>query len=226
MNKNINNEKKLWEEFGAIQKDEPFPFGPYYSYQWRNTPRHILFTLSRYKFALKIIGQNKDILELGSNEGLGSYFLSEFASSVKGIDFDEGAINWAQQNYTNKKLTFEYGNFLEQSYGEHDAVVSMDVIEHIYPENEDAYIKAIANNLKHNGIALIGTPNIETDKFANPEIKGAHINLYSAERLTESFEKYFNNVFLFSQNDEIIHTGYTPTSNYFIALCTYKKTNP
>ena len=98
------DEKKLWEEYGAIQKDEEICFGGYYSYQFRNTPRHILFSLSRYKFAGKMIGNNKKVLELGCNEGLGSHFLAEFATKVVGVDFDEKAIAWAQKKLASQKL--------------------------------------------------------------------------------------------------------------------------
>ena len=33
----------------------------------------------------------------------------------------------------------------------------------------------------------------------------------------------FNNVFLFSMNDEVLHTGYYRMSNYLLTLCVGKK---
>jgi hypothetical protein len=32
-------------------------------------------------------------------------------------------------------------------------------------------------------------------------------------------EHYFHNVFMFSSNDEVVHTGYFKMSHYLIALC-------
>lgn len=217
------DERELWAKYEALQKDIPFSFGPYYSYQFRNTPRHVLFTLSRYKFAAKMVGVDKNVLELGCNEGLGSYYLSEFSAHVHGVDFDEAAITWAQSNLESQKLTFQCDNFLDKKYGDYQAVVSFDVIEHIYPENEDAFLRAIADNLVHDGICLVGTPNFTSHQYSNPEICGAHVNLYSGERLTESLGRYFHNVFLFGANDEIIHTGYVPMAQYLLALCAYKR---
>ncbi len=217
------DERTLWEKYGSLQKDRSFSFGPYYSYQFRNTPRHILFTLARYKFAAKMIGQKKKILELGCNEGLGSYYLSEFSDHVHGVDLDEGAIAWAKKNMENEKISFQADNFLGKEYGKYSAVVSIDVLEHIYPENEELYLQTLVKNMVYNGICIVGTPNIVTQKFADQKIAGAHVNLYSAERLVQSLETVFHNVFLFSQNDEMIHTGYTPMANYLLALCTFKK---
>ena len=32
-------------------------------------------------------------------------------------------------------------------------------------------------------------------------------------------EKYFKNVFLFSMNDEVVHTGFSKMAHYLICLC-------
>lgn len=216
-------EKKLWDKYGAIQKSKPFSFGPYYSYQFWNTPRHIIFSLARYKFAMKMIGSNKTILELGCNEGLGAYYLAEFSSHVLGVDFDEEAINWAKANLASKKISFKCGNFINNKYGKFDAVVSYDCIEHIYKKNEDAYLSTVINNLKKTGVFIIGTPNGESHRFSNPKVAEAHVNLFTGDRFTEVLGRYFYNVFLFCQNDEMIHTGFFHLGHYLIGLCCNKK---
>ena len=43
------------------------------------------------------------------------------------------------------------------------------------------------------------------------------------ETLKSDLLKYFNNVFVFSMNDETVHTGYYPMAHYFLALCCGKK---
>jgi len=47
-----------------------------------------------------------------------------------------------------------------------------------------------------------------------------HINLKSAATLRESLARRFTNVFIFSMNDEVVHTGFTPMAHYLFALCT------
>lgn len=216
-------EKQLWDQYGEKQKDQPFCFGPYYSYQLRNTPRRIIFMLSHYKFASKMIGPGKKVLELGCNEGLGSYYLSEFAEQVLGVDFDQPAIEWATANLASPKLAFTCGDFLGRTFGQFDAVVSNDVIEHIYPENETTYLGTLTANLSPTGICLVGTPNQTAERYSNPDLAGAHVNMYTAQRLVDSLQGYFHNVFLFGANDEMVHTGYPEMCHYLLALCTHKK---
>ncbi|MFM8835604.1 MAG: methyltransferase type 12, partial [Actinomycetota bacterium] len=36
-------------------------------------------------------------------------------------------------------------------------------------------------------------------------------------------KKYFHSVFMFSMNDEVVHTGFFPMSHYLIAVCADKK---
>lgn len=216
-------EKELWNKFGTIQEGHPVTLGPYYSYQIKHSPRRLIFMMSYYKFAAKMIGSGKRVLELGCNEGFGTLYLGEFAQEVKGVDFDERAIEWADKMRVNDNTHFLHDDFLGKDYGSFDAVVSIDVIEHIYPENEAMYLDTVVNNLAHDGIAVIGTPNEAGQKFANPDISGAHVNLYTGDRLVTSLSRYFHNVFLFSGNDEMVHTGYSPMAHYFLALCAYKK---
>lgn len=78
------NGKELWDFCGNIQKSGSIELGGHYSYQLVHPRRHLLYTISRYKFAMKMIGKNKKILELGCNEGIGTYFLSEYASENEG----------------------------------------------------------------------------------------------------------------------------------------------
>lgn len=218
-----SDEQSIWEKYGNDQKSSCFMLGPHSSYQLKNTPRRILFSLSRYKFAQKIIGKYKNILEFGCSDGLGTHILAETASRVLGIDFDEHVIEWANENLTCENLSFKLDNFLGKKFGEFDAIVSFDVIEHILEKNEDKLLETICKNLSQYGIVIIGTPNITSRQYSSKVVDDAHINMYDAERLQDLIKKYFHNVFLFSQNDEMIHTGFTPMAHYLIAIGCSKK---
>lgn len=224
------NEKELWDFYGDTQKDENVEIGPYSSYQFLNSRRHLLYTIARYKFAMKIIGENKRILDLGCNDGFGTYFLGEFASKLVGVDFDEKAISWAKKQKSLSNIEFKCENFFKKEYWninekKFDAIVSFDVIEHIYPQNENEFMNTVIKNLEHNGIFIIGTPSLEANQYSKENISGAHVNLYTGETLNKMLNKYFNNVFMFTQNDEIIHTGHFRMANYLLAVCCYKKNN-
>lgn len=166
-----------------------------------------------------MIGPGKRILDVGCNEGLGSWVLAKECGFCKGIDFDRQAITTAQHNFSTPEISFEHADFLCSTHQNWDAATSFDVIEHIYPEHALAFIQKIADSLSDVGIAVIGTPSEISQKFASPISKKGHVNIYSSERLEEEMAAYFDHVFIFAANDEVIHTGYLPLAHYLIALC-------
>ena len=99
-----------------------------------------------------------------------------------------------------------------------DAVVSLDVIEHNPVEREDEYFMTNCKNQKRDGVAIIGTPNVTMVPYSSPWNKIAHINNYSQTRLYEAMSKYFENVFIFGMNDEVLHTGMYPMASYIMAM--------
>ena len=48
--------------------------------------------------------------------------------------------------------------------------------------------------------------------------QAAHINLKSMATLKALMEHYFQNVFMFGMNDEVVHTGYAPMCHYIWSL--------
>ena len=92
------------------------------------------------------------------------------------------------------------------------------MIEHIPVEREDEYFSTICKNLKRDGVAIIGTPNVTMVPYSSPWNKIAHINNYSQTRLYEAMSKYFENVFIFGMNDEVLHTGMYPMASYIMAM--------
>jgi 2-polyprenyl-3-methyl-5-hydroxy-6-metoxy-1,4-benzoquinol methylase len=149
----------------------------------------------------------------------------ESGHQVLGVDFDKEAILHAQNIIKKNNISFRPVDFMGKRFGKFEAVVSLDVIEHINPDHEDKFIKTICFNLSPSGFALIGTPNITARQYASKYSEVGHINLYSVERLDTLLRKYFDNVFIFGMNDEVIHTGFYPMCHYIIALaCGMKRT--
>ena len=77
----------------------------------------------------------------------------------------------------------------------------------------------IKNGLKEGGVAIIGTPSLHASDYASERSQIGHINLFSPDRLVSTLENHFNNVFLFSMNDEVVHTGFDKMAHYLIVLC-------
>lgn len=202
-----------------LENEQPITLGRYNSFLTHRTPRRMLFSLSYYKFAAKMIGTGKRVLDIGCNEGLGSWVIAKECGFCKGIDFDIAAIEAAQKNFQDPCIEFEGLDFFEMPSRKWDAAINFDVIEHIYPEHSLAFIQKIAESLTDTGVAVIETPSEISDKFASPVTKRGHVNIYSHDRLHAELSQFFEHVFLFAANDEVIHTGYLPLAHSYIALC-------
>ena len=142
------------------------------------------FVLSRYKFAARLACEGRRVLELGCSEGLGAPILSEAATCYVGVDLDAEAVAHAEANFADQGRSFLHADLLGQRFGTFDAVISMDVVEHIDPGYEDLFFRCVFENLGEDGIAVIGTPNVTAEAYASEASRQGHVNLMDAERLT------------------------------------------
>ena len=72
--------------------------------------------------------------------------------------------------------------------------------------------------LRPHAVCIIGTPNATAKQHASPLSVEGHVNLKSAESLKELLSRYFYNVFMFSMNDEVVHTGFYPMAHYLLGV--------
>lgn len=212
--------REVWSDVKTLIGDRTLTLGSHWSFNLRRDPKRLAFVLSRYKFAAKMAagGSARRILELGCSEGIGVPILAEFAEHYTGVDLDAEAIETARRNWGASHRTFIAEDFGGRSYGSFDAVVSLDVVEHIEPESEDLYFDTIAANLEADGIAIVGTPNKTADVYASPMSKIGHVNLFDGQHLSGALTRLFHNVFLFGINDEVVHTGFTPMAHYLVGI--------
>ena len=202
-----------------LENEKPIELGRYNSFLTHRTPRRMLYSLSYYKFAAKMIGTGKRVLDVGCNEGFGSWVMAKECGYCKGVDFDVQAINVACRNFTDPSIDFAAIDFFNMPPEQYDAAVNFDVIEHIYPEHASAFIQMTADHVTDAGVAVVGTPSAISGQFASPVTQAGHVNMYAHDRLNAELSAHFEHVFLFSANDEVIHTGFFPLAHYFIALC-------
>jgi len=190
----------------------------HWSFNFRKDPKILGFFLSRYLFASKMLRNNSFILELGCSEGMAVPSLMQKGKSYTGVDFDLLSIKAAKERFLGDKYSFFGEDFLGKSYGKYDAVVSIDVIEHIFLENENLFFQTVTKNLQTEGIAVIGTPNQTAASYASEASNAGHVNLYTQERLREKMLDYFHGVLCFGINDEMVHTGFGDMCHYLFCI--------
>ena len=189
---------------------------------WGEDPTRILFEMSRYKFVAKILSGKKNVLEIGCGDGFYSRIILQEIKNLCAIDIDKAFVDEANSNMS-KKWKFkclQHDILKSKLKKQFSAAFSLDVIEHIPKKYENKFILNIVKSLEKNGSLLIGTPSKESQKYASKLSKIGHVNCKNSNELKKLLSRYFHNVFLFSMNDEVLHTGFKPMSHYLFALCT------
>jgi 2-polyprenyl-3-methyl-5-hydroxy-6-metoxy-1,4-benzoquinol methylase len=193
---------------------------------WYDDPRRFLFILARYKFVSKMLSGKKRVLEVGCGDAFGTRIVLQEVGSVCAIDFDPVFVSDVKSRMDPRwKFECKVHDMLAGPVesAQFDAVYSMDVIEHIAPADEDRFVTHICLNLHEQGVAIIGTPSIQSQAYASPPSKEGHINCKDATGWRTLLDRYFHHVFMFSMNDEVVHTGFYPMAHYLLAVCVGNK---
>ncbi len=215
-------EQATIEQFGTQQ----IKLGPWTSYSLLEDPKHMAFVLSRYKFVAKMLRQNGRTLEVGCGDGFGAPIVKQHSSEYIGVDVDQRLINDNNERLSSK---IENMNFVLQDItqshelGKFDTVFNIDVLEHLDADKEEDFLTNSINCLKDDGIYICGTPSAYSADYASEVSRIQHINLKTGPEKKKLFERYFEYVWIFSMNDEVVHTGFQPMAHYLFALCASKR---
>lgn len=206
-----------WTEAKRIMGDGRVLLGPQASHQWIHDPKHLLFVLARYKHAARLIGDHGTVLEVGCGEGIGARILAAGRRYV-GIDPDAAAVEVADDVSGGELEFLPFGLTTLAPSMMADAVVSLDVIEHIAPTEQPRFVRRLADRLPPHGVCVVGTPNANAASYQSPASLAGHVGLLAHDDLRALMREHFEVVQLFGMNDEVLHTGYLPMAHYLMAV--------
>jgi SAM-dependent methyltransferase len=211
--------------FDVIEKHGISQLGLMVNESWNQDPKRTLFTLARYKFVAKVLADLDSVLEIGCADAFGTRIVQQAVKFVTAVDFDPIFIADVKKRMDSAwpMDCFVHDLLAGPVPGKFDGIYFLDVLEHILPESEDTFIQNALISLKETGTMVVGMPSLESQIYASPQSKAGHVNCKSGNEFKRLMQKYFHNVFLFSMNDEVIHTGFYPMAHYLIALCCNKR---
>lgn len=192
---------------------------------WHDDPRRFVFTLARYKFVSKLLSGKHRVMEVGCGDAFGSRIVKQEVDDLTVTDVDPIFVEdiearrdpaWPMSAHVHDMLSGPFS-------GEFDAIYSLDVLEHIQPAQERVFLSNVLCSLRRDGVLIVGMPSLESQAHASPQSKEGHVNCKTGRDLRRLMEEYFHNVFLFSMNDETVHTGFYPMAHYLIAVCATRR---
>ena len=146
-------------------------------------------------------------------------------NSLSACDFDPVFIKDAKMTHPFAgEIEFFVHDMVASAVGNsYDGIYFLDVLEHIQPQDEAKFMNNVMQGLTENGMCIAGIPSLESQTYASDISKAGHVNCKSGQEFKDMFKKYFRNVLMFSMNDEVLHTGFFPMSQYLFAIGIGKK---
>ncbi len=101
----------------------------------------------------------KDVLDVASGEGYGSFCLGQVAASVIGVDANAAAVEFANANYLSERVSFKQGRAQKLPIADAsiDVVVSFETLEHF--AEHDEFAAEVLRVLRPDGLLIISSPN-------------------------------------------------------------------
>ena len=221
----VTREPQYQRSLDLARETSLTPLGLMTNQAWHDDPRHLVFTLSRYKFVAKMLAGREHVLEVGCADAFGTRIVVQAVKKLTAVDFDPVFVQDALGRM-NRQWAFEckvHDLLAGPVAGGFDAAYALDVIEHIAPEKELVFLDNMVKSLAPQGVLLLGTPSLQSQAYAGPASKAGHVNCKDGDGLKALLGRFFHNVFVFSMNDEVVHTGYYPMAHYLLGLaCTRK----
>jgi 2-polyprenyl-3-methyl-5-hydroxy-6-metoxy-1,4-benzoquinol methylase len=187
---------------------------------WHDDPKRLAFVLSRYKFVAKMLSGKGKVAEIGCGDGFPIRIVLQEVESVHAVDIDPLFIQDIQERQDEQWLFTAAVHDMTAGPlpDKYDAAYSLDVLEHIDKNKEHHFLRNIAHSLTKTGVLIIGMPSLESQAYASPLSKIGHVNCKTGTDLKSLMQEYFDNVFLFSMSDEVVHTGYQRMAHYLFAI--------
>jgi protein-L-isoaspartate O-methyltransferase len=218
-------ERQYQEAIDGVLSSGPERLGLMTTWAFRDDPKRLTFTFARYKFVAKMLADSEHALEVGCGDAFISRVVRQSVKRLTAIDFDPSFVKDANAHKSDRWpiKVFQHDLLDGPVPGRFDGIYSLDVLEHIPKAKERRFLDNLIAPLTRHGVVIIGMPSLQSQTYASPQSKEGHVNCKDQSDLAALMCHYFHHVFMFSMNDEVVHTGYGPMSHYNLALCCGKK---
>ncbi|WP_459862410.1 class I SAM-dependent methyltransferase [Endothiovibrio diazotrophicus] len=168
-----------------------------------------------------MLSGRRRVLEIGCGDAFGTRLVQQEVDQLSATDFDSVFIEDVKDRMVDRWdfSVFQHDILAAPLEGDYDGMFALDVLEHISPEDEDSFLTNSLHALADNGVMVVGMPTLESQQYASATSRAGHVNCKDLPSLKGVMGRYFEYVFMFSMNDEVVHTGFHKMAHYIMALC-------
>lgn len=133
------------------------------------------------------------LLDLGCGPGTFLGNLERPVERALGVDLAEPQIDYARRHYSRPGLEFRVADLrVAEIEGPFDAAVSIEVIEHLPPEEVAPFLRAVHGLLRPGGTLILSTPNVRSlwpllewtvSRIGPVDYSAQHLDLFDRRRL-------------------------------------------
>lgn len=180
-----------------------------------------IVNLLKYKFIGRLLNENDVVLEVACGIGYNAKHLAGIVRHVTAIDSDEKTIQENRERYVADNLDFRVMDALNLEFPHDifDAVVCVDLLEHLNKKDGLKLLKELTRVLVPQGTLFLTTPRRIPKSKRSKNRLDSHIHEYSFKELKNVLERFFHRVMIFTRSDEIIYTGHPDLAWAFLAVC-------
>jgi SAM-dependent methyltransferase len=136
-----------------------------------------------YEYAQDLV-RGRRVLEVGCGEGYGTARLASVTSGIVGVDYDALTVAHAAKRYPQARFVRANLAALPVRSGAVDAVVTLQVIEHVW--NHPEFVRECVRALRPGGLLLVTTPNRLTFSPGRDEpLNPFHTKEFTSAELSE-----------------------------------------
>ena len=131
---------------------------------WHDDPQGLACVLARYHFISKMLTGRQNVAEVGCTDGFGARIVLQETGRVTVYDGDPIAIEDVRRRQSTDWPieTDVYDILMGRLPRDHDAIYSLDVIQFVSPEQENAFVDHLRDSLGgDHDVLIVGTPTPE-----------------------------------------------------------------
>lgn len=185
---------------------------------WDRDPKRLAFVLARYKFVARMFEGKGRVLEIGCADGTGARIVRQHVGYLMAIDVEAASLVEASDRQSSMwPVDYVLHDIAKRPLTEHgfEAAYALDVLEHIARQDEDRFLANVRSSAP---VVILGMPSLESQRYASELSRAGHVNCKTGDDLRAAIRRHWREVFLFSMNDEVVHTGFAPMAHYRLAL--------